>query len=68
MYGNIENYAEYVWKHIKDIRNMYGIYKRNIINMYGHLRKYKDYVWKHNETYGICMEISRRMQNMYGNV
>ena len=36
--------------------------------VYGHLRKYKDYVWKHNETYGICMEISRHMQNMYGNL
>ena len=39
MYGDIQKYAEYVWK------------CERIGNVYGNIKKYKEYVWKHKE---IC--------------
>ena len=39
MYGNIQKYAEYVWK------------CERMGNVYGNIKKYKEYVWKHKE---IC--------------
>ena len=35
--------------------------------MYGHLRKYREYVWKYNETYTICMVISRDILHIHVN-
>ena len=41
MYGDIQKYAEYVWK------------CERIGNVYGNIKKYKEYVWKYDDMCAI---------------
>ena len=56
MYGDIQKYAEYVWK-CEGIGNVYGNIKKYKEYVWKHKEIYREYAWKYNGTYGICMEI-----------
>ena len=57
MYGDIQKYAEYVWK-CERMGNVYGNIKKYKEYVWKHKEIYREYAWKYNGTYyGICMEI-----------
>ena len=56
MYGNIQKYAEYVWK-CERMGNVYGNIENYKEYVWKHKEIYREYAWKYNGTYGICMEI-----------